>query len=164
MTLRLHEGSILKGQAKAMQLKIKLISPHAKMPVRATKGSAAVDLCAVCDAEGITINPGERATVPTGIAIELPSPETVALIFARSGLAVKQGVTLSNGVGVIDSDYRGEICVGLINQSDKSYTIGNGERIAQLAVMPVALPELVQVETLSDTQRGTGGFGSTGRA
>ena len=82
---------------------------------------------------------------------------------ARSGLAVKNGLTLSNGVGVIDSDYRGEISVGLVNLSDKPYTVQNGERIAQLAVMPVALPDMLEVETLTDTERGTGGFGSTGR-
>ena len=90
-------------------------------------------------------------------------PEYVALVFARSGLAVKNGLTLSNGVGVIDSDYRGEISVGLVNLSDKPYTVQNGERIAQLAVMPVALPDMLEVETLTDTERGTGGFGSTGR-
>lgn len=101
--------------------------------------------------------------IPTGIAVELPGPEYVALVFARSGLAVKNGLTLSNGVGVIDSDYRGEISVGLVNLSDKPYTVQNGERIAQLAVMPVALPDMLEVETLTDTERGTGGFGSTGR-
>ena len=104
-----------------------------------------------------------RAVIPTGIAVELPGPEYVALVFARSGLAVKNGLTLSNGVGVIDSDYRGEISVGLVNLSDKPYTVQNGERIAQLAGMPVALPDMLEVETLTDTERGTGGFGSTGR-
>lgn len=96
-----------------------------------------------------------RAVIPTGIAVELPGPEYVALVFARSGLAVKNGLTLSNGVGVIDSDYRGEISVGLVNLSDKPYTVQNGERIAQLAVMPVALPDMLEVETLTDTERGT---------
>lgn len=130
---------------------------------RATPGSAAADLRAVCGDEGVTLQPMGRAVIPTGIAVELPGPEYVALVFARSGLAVKNGLTLSNGVGVIDSDYRGEISVGLVNLSDKPYTVQNGERIAQLAVMPVALPDMLEVETLTDTERGTGGFGSTGR-
>ena len=129
-----------------MVLKYKKVRPGAALPGRATPGSAAADLRAVW-----------------GIAVELPGPEYVALVFARSGLAVKNGLTLSNGVGVIDSDYRGEISVGLVNLSDKPYTVQNGERIAQLAVMPVALPDMLEVETLTDTERGTGGFGSTGR-
>lgn len=118
---------------------------------------------AVCGDEGVTLQPMGRAVIPTALAVELPGPEYVALVFARSGLAVKNGLTLSNGVGVIDSDYRGEISVGLVNLSDKPYTVQNGERIAQLAVMPVALPDMLEVETLTDTERGTGGFGSTGR-
>ena len=90
-----------------------------------------------CGDEGVHLEPMGRAVIPTGIAIELPGPETVALVFARSGLAVREGLALSNGVGVIDSDYRGEICVGLVNLSDKPYTVQNGERIAQLAVIDV---------------------------
>ena len=106
---------------------------------------------------------GGRISVPTGIAIGLPSPETVGLVFARSGLAVKHGLCLSNGVGVIDSDYTGEIKVGMVNLSDAPYELQPGERIAQLVVMPVHLPELAEVEDLEETQRGAGGFGSTGR-
>ena len=140
-----------------MVLKYKKVRPGAALPGRATPGSAAADLRAVCGDEGVTLQPMGRAVIPTGIAVELPGPEYVALVFARSGL------TLSNGVGVIDSDYRGEISVGLVNLSDKPYTVQNGERIAQLAVMPVALPDMLEVETLTDTERGTGGFGSTGR-
>ena len=101
--------------------------------------------------------------MPTGIAIGLPSPETVGLVFARSGLAVKHGLALSNGVGVIDSDYTGEIRVGLVNLAAEAYTIEPGERIAQLVVMPVCLPAAVEVEALEETARGAGGFGSTGR-
>ena len=93
----------------------------------------------------------------------LPSPEYVALIFARSGLAVKKGVTLSNCVGVIDSDYRGELKIGLIHQSKEAYTIEKGERIAQLVIMPVCLPQVVEAENLDETDRGAGGFGSTGK-
>ena len=101
--------------------------------------------------------------IPTGIAIGLPSPETVALVFARSGLAVKHGLTLSNCVGVIDSDYTGEIQVGIINQSDTAYTVQPGERIAQLVITPVLQPTVVETDTLEKTARGDGGFGSTGR-
>lgn len=144
-----------------MQIKYKKLHPDAVEPTRATSGSAAADLYAVC--EDIPLKPGERALIPTGIAIELPSEEYVALVFARSGLAIKSGITLSNAVGVIDSDYRGEISVGVINLSDKAYTVKKGERIAQLAVMPVVLFEMQQTESLSDTRRGEGGFGSTGK-
>lgn len=146
-----------------MVLKYKIVRPGAVMPGRATEGSAAADLRAVCGEEGVTIEPWKRAVIPTGIAVELPGPEYVALLFARSGLAVKNGLALSNGVGVIDSDYRGEISVGLVNLSDTPYTVYNGERIAQLAVMPVAVPEMLCVEMLSETERGEGGFGSTGK-
>lgn len=145
-----------------MQLKFKKLCEAAQIPFFATPGAAAADLCAVCDENGITLPPMARALVPTGIAIALPDAQHVALVFARSGLAVKHGLALSNGVGVIDSDYRGELRVGLINLSNESYTIHSGERIAQLAVMPVVQPAFVQADTLDETSRGTGGFGSTG--
>ncbi len=145
-----------------MQVKYTLTRPGAKAPAYATPGSAAADLSAVLDSP-LTLEPGQRAMVPTGIAIQLPGPEYVALICARSGLAVKHGITLSNGVGVIDSDYRGELCVGLVNLGDQSYTIQPGERIAQLMIVPVAQGQFCPVESLDDTQRGAGGFGSTGR-
>ena len=103
------------------------------------------------------------AKIPTGIAIELPRGDFAAFLFARSGLGVKHGITLSNSVGVVDSDYRGEICVGLCNVSDKPYTIQPNERIAQMVVMPVVLADFIQADELSDTQRGEGGFGSSGR-
>ena len=101
--------------------------------------------------------------IPTGIAIALPGPEYVALVFARSGLGIKHGISLSNGVGVIDSDYRGEIMVGLTNLSEEPYTIHPGDRIAQLVVTPVVLPQLELMAKLDETDRGTGGFGSTGQ-
>ena len=149
-----------------MKLKIKAVSPQIgrelPWPQRATAGSAGMDLAACID-EAVTIAPRQLVRIPTGIAIALPGPEYVALIFARSGLGVKHGISLSNGVGVIDSDYRGEIMVGLTNLSDVPYTIHPGDRVAQLVVTPVALPELERVETLDDTDRGTGGFGSTGQ-
>lgn len=145
-----------------MTLKIKKLDPRAQLPVRGTAGSAGLDLRALLD-QPVTVPAGGRISVPTGIAIGLPSPETVGLVFSRSGLAVKHGLCLSNGVGVIDSDYTGEIKVGMVNLSDTPYELQPGERIAQLVVMPVHLPELTEVEDLEETQRGAGGFGSTGR-
>lgn len=149
-----------------MKLKIKAVSPKIgralPWPQRATAGSAGMDLAACID-EAVTIAPRQLVKIPTGIAIALPGPEYAALIFARSGLGVKHGIALSNGVGVIDSDYRGEIMVGLTNLSDVPYTIHPGDRVAQLVVTPVALPELERVEELDDTGRGAGGFGSTGQ-
>ena len=145
-----------------MELNIKLLSPKAVLPKYATPGSAAMDLTACMD-EPVTIAPRQLVTIPTGIAIALPSADYVALIFARSGLGVKHGISLSNGVGVIDSDYRGELKVGLTNLSDTPYTIQPGDRVAQLAVLPVTQPTVVQVAELDETDRGTGGFGSTGK-
>ena len=145
-----------------MILHVKKLREDAVLPVRATEGSAGMDLHALVDAP-VALQPGERGMVPTGLAIALRSPEYVALIFARSGLAVKKGVTLSNCVGVIDSDYRGELKIGLINQSKEAYTIEKGERIAQLVIMPVCLPQVVEAENLDETDRGAGGFGSTGK-
>ncbi len=149
-----------------MELKMKALSPKigAEIPVPsfATVGSAAMDLRACIDAD-MTIAAGQRAIIPTGIAIALPSAEYVALICARSGLASKFGITMANGVGVIDSDYRGELKVALHNSSDTDYTIHDGDRIAQLMVLPVVQPALQLVEELDETERGEGGFGSTGR-
>lgn len=148
-----------------MDLKIKAVSPkiggEIPYPFYASAGAAAMDLHACLD-EPVTIAPGELARIPTGIAIALPSPEYVALVFARSGLGVRHGIALSNGVGVIDSDYRGEIQVGLTNLSHTPYTISPADRIAQLAVVPVVQVNPVPVEDLDETERGSGGFGSTG--
>ena len=145
-----------------MELKIKPLSPKAVLPQYATAGAAAMDLIACID-EPITLFPRQLVTLPTGIAIALPSAEYVALVFARSGLGVKHGISLSNGVGVIDSDYRGEIKVGLTNLSDEPYTIQPGDRVAQLAILPVTQANVVQVSELDETGRGAGGFGSTGK-
>lgn len=147
-----------------VRLKVKQIRPGAKLPGRATPGSAGYDLCACCGQDGIVVKPMERVLVPTGISIELPDPGYVAMLCARSGLAYKLGLTLANGVGVIDSDYRGEIGVPVVNLSDAAVHISNGERIAQLLILPVELPEMVEIEELSTTSRGEGGFGSTGRS
>lgn len=143
-------------------VKYKVLDARAKVPAYATPGSAAADLCAVLDAP-LTLAPMERALVPTGLAIELPGPDCVALVYARSGLAIKQGVTLSNCVGVIDSDYRGEIKVGLVNLGAAPVTLAPGERVAQLCIAPVWQVAFTPAEELSDTDRGAGGFGSTGR-
>jgi dUTP pyrophosphatase len=132
-----------------------------KAPERATSGSAGFDLCAAIEAP-LMLQPGKLASVPTGIAVKLPEG-SVGLLFGRSGLGVKHGITLSNSVGVIDSDYVGEILVGLCNVSDEPYTIMPLDRIAQLVVMSPLPVTLVPAETLEDTERGSGGFGSTGR-
>lgn len=146
-----------------MDLKIKKVRQGATLPTRGTSGSAGMDLYACIDTP-VTVNPGELKIIPTGIAIALPDSSSVALLYARSGLGVKHGICLSNGVGVIDSDYRGEVCAGMCNVSDKPYTIQPNERIAQLVIAPVIIPRLVEVEELDDTERGEGGFGSTGRS
>ncbi len=145
-----------------MKLKILKVKDQAIVPKRATPGAAAMDLYS-CTENPIVIKPNERSLVPTGIAIELPSSDTVALVFARSGLAIKEGISLSNAVGVIDSDYRGEIGVGLINLSNQDYTVNNGDRIAQLMVINCLCVEPQVCEKLSESERGTGGFGSTGK-
>lgn len=144
-----------------MQLQIKKLDPRAQIPTRATNGSAGMDLHALLDSP-VCIPPGGRISIHTGIAIGLPNSNTVGLVFARSGLAVKHGLALSNGVGVIDSDYTGEIIVGLVNLSDTEYTISPGERLAQLVISPIIPAIPVEVETLKKTSRGDGGFGSTG--
>ncbi len=149
-----------------MILKIKALSPKIggtiPAPHFATPGSAAMDLCACLESD-VTLKAGARQVLPTGVAIALPSADYVALICARSGLASKHGITMANGVGVIDSDYRGELRVALFNESDTDYTIHDGDRIAQLMVLPVVQPTLEFVEELDETERGVGGFGSTGR-
>lgn len=149
-----------------MELKVKAMSPkigtEIPTPFYASSGAAAMDLHACID-QTIEIAPSQLVSIPTGIAIGLPSADYVALVFARSGLGIKHGISLSNAVGVIDSDYRGEIAVGLTNHSQETYVVQPGDRIAQLAVMPVVQAQLTMVENLDETQRGAGGFGSTGK-
>ncbi len=144
------------------QVKVKRLNDNAVLPKRATEGSAGADLYA-CINEPVMIAPGQLVKIPTGIAIELESNELAAFLFARSGLGVKHGITLSNSVGVVDSDYRGEVCVGLCNVSSEPYTIQPNERIAQMVIMPVACAGFIEVSELGDTSRGAGGFGSTGK-
>ena len=121
-----------------------------------------MDLHACVD-EPVTIPAGGRAVIPTGIAIALPSAQYVALVFARSGLGIKHGVAPANCVGVIDSDYRGEIMVGLQNSGESDYAIQPADRIAQLMITPVVQAQVELVDELDDTDRGAGGLGSTGR-
>lgn len=148
-------------EVKIKTVRCKRLDPRAKMPVYATSGAAAADLCALLD-EPLTIAPMQRVLVPTGLAIELPGPDCVALVYARSGLSIKHGLCMANGVGVIDSDYRGELRVPMVNLSDAPYTVQPGERVAQLCIAPVWQAAFVPAETLTDTDRGAGGFGSTG--
>ncbi len=150
-----------------MQLKVKAVSPkigrEIPAPFYASAGAAAMDLHACVDAP-VTIPAGGRVTVPTGIAIALPSADYVALIFARSGLGIKYGVAPANCVGVVDSDYRGEVMVGLHNAGAEDYTVQPGDRIAQMMIVPVVQAEITLADELDETARGAGGFGSTGRA
>ncbi len=143
-----------------LTLKIKKLDNFVSIPEYKTQGASAMDLVAAID-EDIIIPAGEIRIIPTGIAIELPH-NTEAQIRSRSGMAIKKGIAVVNGIGTIDEDYRGEICVGLINHSKVDFTIQKGDRIAQMAIMEVLKPQIVVADELSDTQRAAGGFGSTG--
>ena len=144
-----------------MKLKIKRVRPYAQLPKQATAGSAGSDLYAALE-EPLSIPAGAIRSIPTGIAAEPDTDSVALLIFPRSGLASKYGITLANAIGLVDSDYRGEICVPLINLGKEAFTIEPGMRIAQLVVSPILLPEIEVTDTLTETQRGAGGFGSTG--
>jgi len=146
-----------------MKLNIKRIEKNGKkppIPTYATNGSAGLDLTAFVE-DSVTIIPNELVKIPTGICVEIPA-KYVGLCIIRSSLGVKSGISLSNCVGVIDSDYRGEIILGLINNSCEKRTIIPGERIAQLVIVPYLSVEIEEKEVLSETVRGDGGFGSTG--
>ncbi len=145
-----------------MILKIKKLRENAAVPLRSTSGSAGMDLSACIDND-IIILPGEIKMVPTGIAAEPDTNEIALLIYPRSGLSSKYGISLANCVGVVDSDYRGEIKVPLINHGHESFTVTPGMRIAQLVAAPVILPEIEVAEELCETARSNGGFGSTGQ-
>jgi dUTP pyrophosphatase len=143
-------------------LKVKRLAHCKDLPKYATPGSAGMDLSAAID-EPFTLEAGQRHTMPTGIIVEIPA-HFEGQVRPRSGLAFKAGISLTNCVGTIDSDYRGEVKVLLINHGDKAYTFEPGERIAQLLITPVPQVEVVEVDELSETaERGAGGFGSTGR-
>lgn len=145
-----------------LEIKIKRLRKGAKLPTRGSAGAAGLDLYA-CIEKPVTIEPRGLYKIPTGVAIALPDVGTVALIFARSGLGVNHGVSLPNAVGVVDSDYRGELIVGIGNTGEKPYVLSPGERFAQLVVLPVFQTELIETEDLGETARGAGAFGSTGR-
>lgn len=142
-------------------VKVKKLKDGAVLPTYGSKEAAGADLYA-CLENPIEIVPGETCFVPTGLSMELPKG-TAGLIFARSGLACKRGLAPANKVGVIDSDYRGEFIVALHNHSNQTETVCSGERIAQLVIVPVLTPGFAEVDSLSDTERASGGFGSTGK-
>lgn len=143
-----------------MKAQIKIISKRGVLPTYETEGSAGADLRAYLE-EPITLQPGERRLVPTGLFVELPVG-IEAQIRARSGMAIKHGIGLVNGVGTVDSDYRGEWNVPLINFSNEAYTIQNGDRIAQVVFSSYIKGEFVVTEEIDETERGAGGFGHTG--
>ena len=143
-----------------MKVKVKKLNTKAVCPTYGTEYSAGADLYAVTDGE-VIIESGETVLIHTGIAVEIPEGY-VGLIFARSGLATKKGLAPANKVGVIDADYRGELMVALFNHSDEKRSISDGERIAQMAIVPFLKAEFEQTQDLTETKRGGGGFGSTG--
>ena len=130
----------------------------------ATPGAAGMDLRACFDEEEVVIRPGERLQVPTGLCVEPCVPDVAGFIYSRSGLGAVKGVVVAQGVGVVDADYRGEIVVWLLNTSDRPVVLERGDRVAQLVFQPVCRPEPVAVDALSETERGDGGFGHTGRS
>ena len=142
------------------KINFKKLDSRATVPTYGSEFSAGADLYAVCDGD-ITVQSGKTVLVHTGLAMEIPEGYG-GFIFARSGLASKKGLAPANKVGVVDSDYRGEIMVALHNHSDEDKTISSGERIAQLVIMPYLAAEFIECNELSDTVRGQGGFGSTG--
>ena len=144
-----------------MEIAVKKLRSSACLPTYGSAGAAGADLYA-CLESPVKIEPGKTAFIPTGLAMEIPAGY-VGLIYARSGLACKQGLAPANKVGVIDSDYRGEFIVALHNHGSESREVKHGDRIAQLVIAPVLEPSFTEVHDLSDSQRGSGGFGSTGK-
>lgn len=142
-------------------IRVKKLHPGATLPAYGSLGAAGADLTA-CLEESVTIGPGQTAFIPTGIALEVPE-NYAGLVYARSGMACKQGLAPANKVGVIDSDYRGEILVALHNHGSQARTVEPGQRIAQLLITPVLTPAYEEAAELSDTARDAGGFGSTGK-
>lgn len=143
------------------KVKIKKLSENAVIPTYGSEYSAGADLYACLESE-VTIGAGETYVVKTGIAMEIPTGYA-GLIYARSGLATKRGLAPANKTGVVDSDYRGEIMVALYNHSKEEQSIAPGERVAQLVITPFLTADFIEEDELSDTKRGSGGFGSTGR-
>ena len=147
---------------KNVQLKLEKLANLKVMPEYATSGSAGLDLTYACD-EPFTLAPGSRAKLPCGIKLEIPAGYE-GQVRPRSGLAHKAGISLTNCVGTIDSDYRGEVCVLVINHGQVAYTFKPHERIAQLVIAPTYKVEILEIEKVDETDRGEGGFGSTGRS
>ena len=146
---------------KKVKVQFVKVNPNAKLPTYATDGSAGMDLTNVLD-KPLTLKPLEQAKVPTGLIMVLP-PNYEGQVRPRSGLAAKHGITLTNCIGTIDSDYRGELCCLVINLGGEPYTINPGERIAQLVISPVSQAEVEFIDKVPETKRGSGGFGSTGK-
>ncbi len=144
-----------------MEVRIKIKTSGGKLPERATEGAAGYDIRARLS-EDVVLRPGERALIPTGLYMEIPRGYE-AQMRPRSGLALKHGVTLINGVGTIDSDYRGEISIPLINLGDEDFTVSDGERIAQMIISGYASAEWDEESGFTSTRRDTGGFGHTGK-
>lgn len=142
-------------------IRVKKLSPKAILPTYGSSEAAGADLYA-CLEESVTIQPGDTVFIPTGIALEVPKG-CAGLVYARSSMGAKRGLAPANKVGVIDSDYRGEIRVVLLNHGKVPQTVEHGERVAQFLITPVLTPRYEEVEALTDTDRGTGGFGSTGK-
>ena len=145
-----------------MIVKVKKLKNDILIPTYATDGSACFDLCANSLETDIEVKPHETVMIGTGLCFEIPKGY-VGLVFSRSGISSKRGLGIVNKVGVIDSDYRGEVNVGLLNHGTKTQTVLKGERVAQMMILPLPKVNLIEVEELSETERGTGGFGSTGR-
>jgi len=143
-----------------IELKIKRINPDISLPSYATEGAAGMDLVAAIS-EPVELKPLERKLIPSGLVIELPKGYE-AQIRPRSGLSIKHGITLINCVGTIDEDYRGEVCIPLVNISNEVYTINPGDRIAQMIIAKVEKAEIIEIRELTSTSRSSGGFGSTG--
>ena len=148
----------MKLQIKALS---EMIGRDIPLPYYATSGAAALDLHA-CISQPVVISSGGEALIPTGLAVAVPEGH-VGILAVRSSMGIRHGVSLSNGIGVIDSDYRGPLRVGLHNLRTEPYTVQPGDRIAQLLVLPVVRPEIELVDVLPETERGERGFGSTGR-
>lgn len=144
-----------------MTVRFVKLNKDAKIPVYSSAAAAGADLCSL-PGDDITILPGETVMIHTGLSMEIPEG-CAAFIFARSGLASKRGLAPANKVGVVDSDYRGEVMVALHNHSASVQTIAGGERIAQMVIMPFVRGEFAEAESLTETDRGNGGFGSTGK-
>lgn len=144
-----------------ISVKILKLNENVNTPCYQTAGAAGMDLCAFIK-EPITLKPLERKLIPTGFKMELPQGYE-AQIRPRSGMSIKHGITLINCVGTIDEDYRGEVCIPIVNISNEEFTINNGDRIAQMVISPVTKAKIIVSTELSDTSRGEGGFGSTGK-